>query len=144
MISIDRSRQKRIQEFLRRGMAPIALAAMVVFAGVTWMSPRIAVAAPKSLPGVIDAGDSTDSVDPPSGKKVVAGKINLNTATPEQLVLLPGVGPSKAERVVAWRGKYGPFKRVADLRKVKGFGYKTLKRLEPLLDVKGDTTLALQ
>ena len=52
------------------------------------------------------------------------------------------VEPSKAERVVAWRGKHGPFKRTADLRKVKGFGYKTLKKLEPYLDVKGDSTLA--
>ena len=52
------------------------------------------------------------------------------------------VGPSKAERIVVWRKKNGGFKRVADLRRVKGFGYKTFKRLEPFLDVTGETTLA--
>ncbi|HSR99290.1 MAG TPA: helix-hairpin-helix domain-containing protein [Kofleriaceae bacterium] len=70
------------------------------------------------------------------------GKLNLNTANEEQLMLLPTVGPAKAERIVTWRKKNGAFKRVADLRRVKGFGYKTFKKLEPFLDIKGDTTLA--
>ena len=62
--------------------------------------------------------------------------------TEEQLMLLPTVGPAKAERIVAWRKRNGAFKRPADLRRVKGFGYKTFKRLEPYLDVKGESTLA--
>ncbi len=72
----------------------------------------------------------------------ITGKLNLNTATEEQLMLLPTVGSSEAERIVTWRKKNGGFKRTADLRRVKGFGYKTFKKLEPFLDIKGDTTLA--
>ena len=72
----------------------------------------------------------------------LAGKLNLNVATADQLMLLPTVGPSKAERIITWRKKNGGFKRIADLRRVKGFGYKTYKRLEPFLDISGDTTLA--
>ena len=79
---------------------------------------------------------------PKAPKKELSGKLNLNTATEAQLQMLPGVGPAKAERVVTWRKKNGGFKRVADLRKVKGFGYKSLKKLEAFLDVKGETTLA--
>ena len=78
---------------------------------------------------------------PKTAKQPVAGKLNLNTATEDQLRMLPTVGPSKAERIVTWRKKNGGFKRIADLRRVKGFGYKTFKRLEPLLEVKGETTL---
>jgi competence ComEA-like helix-hairpin-helix protein len=87
-----------------------------------------------------------DGVDEPPAKKAnrkqITGKLNLNTATEDQLQLLPTVGPSKAERIVAWRKKNGGFKRTADLRHVKGFGYKTFKKLEPYLDIKGETTLA--
>ena len=49
---------------------------------------------------------------------------------------------AKAERIVDWRKKNGGFKRTLDLRRVKGFGYKSFKKLEPYLDIKGDTTLA--
>jgi competence ComEA-like helix-hairpin-helix protein len=71
----------------------------------------------------------------------VTGVVNLNEATEEQLMLLPSVGPLEAERIVAWRTKHS-FKRTSDLRRVKGFGHKTFKKLEPFLDIKGDTTLA--
>jgi competence protein ComEA len=98
-----------------------------------------------------DAGSASDEPDrEKSGTKrsrgpaTITGKLNLNTATEEQLMLLPTVGPSKAERIITWRKKNGAFKRVADLRRVKGFGYKTFKRLEPYLDITGETTLAVQ
>ena len=89
-------------------------------------------------------GDPGDEAPAKKGasRKQITGKLNLNTATEEQLMLLPTVGPAKAERVVTWRKKNGGFKRIADLRRVKGFGYKTFKKLEPFLDIKGDTTLA--
>jgi competence ComEA-like helix-hairpin-helix protein len=58
--------------------------------------------------------------------------IDPNRATAEELELLPGVGPSLAKRIVAERAA-GPFKGPRDLRRVKGIGEKTLKRLEPWL-----------
>jgi len=105
-------------------------------------APAAPAAAPAS-PGAprAAASDPGEHGAPRPAKKQVAGKLNLNTATEEQLMLLPTVGPSKAERIVTWRKKNGGFKRVADLRRVKGFGYKTFKRLEPFLDITGDTTL---
>jgi competence ComEA-like helix-hairpin-helix protein len=71
----------------------------------------------------------------------VTGKLNLNDATMDQLMLLPGVGPVEVERIISWRKQHGGFKRTSDLRRVKGFGYKTYKKLEPFLDIKGPTTL---
>jgi competence ComEA-like helix-hairpin-helix protein len=118
--------------------------------GGSWT--RSAVAAPTTTPQQAVTRTSAaaprpgDPLDEPPAKKSnhkeITGKLNLNTATEEQLMLLPTVGPSKAERIVTWRKKNGGFKRTADLRRVKGFGYKTFKKLEPFLDIKGDTTLA--
>ena len=85
--------------------------------------------------------DAEPHIAKKSSRKELTGKLNLNTAPEDQLMLLPAVGPAKAERIVAWRKKNGSFKRIADLRHVKGFGYKSFKKLEPFLDIKGDTTL---
>jgi len=134
---------------LGRRLAPLAAIALLIAAmGGTWT--RAASAAPTpaqavTRPSAVTARPGNDPDEPPakkSGHKQISGKLNLNTANEEQLQLLPTVGPAKAERIVAWRTKNGGFKRVADLRRVKGFGYKTFKKLEPFLDIKGDTTLA--
>lgn len=58
-----------------------------------------------------------------------ATRVNLNTATSEDLAGLPGIGPSYARRIVEYREKNGPFKRVEDLLNVQGIGEKTLERI---------------
>ena len=109
-------------------------------------APHQAVTRPSGPQATSGAQGPSDDVEEPPAKKSshkqLSGKLNLNTANEDQLMLLPTVGPAKAERIVTWRKKNGAFKRVADLRRVKGFGYKTFKKLEPFLDIKGDTTLA--
>ncbi len=62
-------------------------------------------------------------------------RMNLNLATASQLERLPRIGPKMAARILAYREAHGPFKRVADLVRVRGIGEKTLARLEPLLFV---------
>lgn len=105
--------------------------------GTVVASPGLASARGSATP------DATSAATPMRvGRKLVTGKLNLNTATEEQLMLLPSIGPSKAERIVAWRKRNGGFKRIADLRRVKGFGYKTFKKLEPYLDIQGESTIA--
>ena len=130
---------------IARRLAPLAaLATLVAAMGGTWAVSRPAYAAPASAAASgAQASEPTEHAPTKtkSSRKQLAGKLNLNTATEEQLLMLPMVGPAKAERIVAWRKKNGGFKRVADLRHVKGFGYKSFKRLEPFLDIKGDKTL---
>lgn len=125
---------------LRRAAITIA-GLFVLFLAMegTWMTS--ATAAPPANQLAVKATADEDPAPPPK-KRPVTGKLNLNTATEAQLMMLPSVGPSKAERIVTWRKKNGGFKRTADLRRVKGFGYKTYKKLEPLLAVTGETTLA--
>ena len=137
---------------IRRLLAIVALCALIGTATATRLTAAPASAGPPTKARVAEAesAKAKPAAEPDAkkaapkkskSKQSLSGKLNLNTATDEQLQMLPGVGPSKAERVLAWRKKNGAFKRVADLRKVKGFGYKTLKKLEPYLDIKGDTTL---
>lgn len=51
-----------------------------------------------------------------------AQPVNLNSATAEQLDALPGIGPSTARAIVAWRQQHGRFTKVDDLLKVRGIG----------------------
>jgi len=58
------------------------------------------------------------------------GKIDLNTATAEELTAIPGIGPAKAAAIVAHRDAKGPFTSIHDLDAVPGIGPATLKQLE--------------
>jgi competence ComEA-like helix-hairpin-helix protein len=61
--------------------------------------------------------------------------ISLNTASADELVLLPGIGRTYAERIVQYRREHGPFHSIDELTRVKGIGKKTLDRIRVYLDL---------
>lgn len=69
-----------------------------------------------------------------SSAKPAAGPVDLNTATEEQLVALPGVGKATAKKIIAGR----PFSSVSDLSRV-GVPAKTITQLTPLVTVSTNT-----
>jgi competence protein ComEA len=79
---------------------------------------------------VVVAGDA---VAP--GATVPAGPVNVNTATADQLDVLPGVGPTTAAAIVAHREQHGPFQSIDQLGDVHGIGPAKLEALRGLVTV---------
>jgi competence protein ComEA len=70
-----------------------------------------------------------------------SAQVNINTATVQELQLLPRVGPALAQRIVDFRSANGPFKAPEELTRVKGIGEKSFSGLAPYVSVSGATTL---
>lgn len=85
------------------------------------LAAATAVAAQQPKP----AGDAARAAKPASTPIV-----NINTATAAEFEALPGVGPKMAARIVEYRQKNGPFKKVEELMNVRGLGEKNFLKLK--------------
>ena len=72
---------------------------------------------------------------PPEPDTTSPGPVDINRATAEQLRALPGIGPTMALRIVAHREARGRYRKLEDLKEVKGIGDKTLERLRPYIKI---------
>ena len=72
------------------------------------------------------------------------GVVNVNTATAEELEMLPGIGPSKARAILEARQQKGRFQSLDELEEVKGIGRSTVEQLRPYATVSGRTGAAPQ
>ena len=68
--------------------------------------------------------------------------VNLNTATKDELVALPGIGPAKAQAILDYRSKNGAFKSIEELKDVKGIGAKRYEKIKSELTVVGASAKA--
>jgi competence protein ComEA len=62
-------------------------------------------------------------------EKTATHRVNLNTATSEELQQVRGIGPSTAQKILQARKPYGAFKSVDDLQVIQGTGPKRLKKM---------------
>lgn len=119
----------------RADLDAVNLAAPLVDAAQVYVPKRGEIAkrqVPRPVPGV-NLPTSTDrgTVTDPS----VAQLLDLNTATEQILDTLPGVGPSTARAIIAYRLQHGPFASVDDLLNVRGIGPVKLDALRGLVRV---------
>ncbi len=66
-------------------------------------------------------------------KTAPTAPIDINVANEEALIRLPGIGKVTARRIVVYRQQHGRFRRLQDLRKVRGIGPKVLEKIAPLI-----------
>ena len=64
-----------------------------------------------------------------------AEKININSATSEQLQAIPGIGPATAKAILEYRAKVGKFNKIDEIINVKGIGEKKFQKIKDRLAV---------
>lgn len=79
-------------------------------------------------------GQTTSS--PATSADPLVDKVDLNSADEAKLTTLPGIGPSKAQAIIAYREESGPYKTIEDLKNVSGIGDKTFEKLKDKIMVK--------
>lgn len=68
-------------------------------------------------------------------EKITAGTININAAAASELMRLPGVGQSTAEKIVNYRNSYGGFMTIEEIMNVPGIGEKTFEKMKQYITV---------
>ena len=69
----------------------------------------------------------------PPPRRAVTFPLDINSARIEELMALPGIGETLAQRMVEYRKSHGGFRSVDELRKVRGIGEKRMEQLRPLV-----------
>ena len=112
------------------------------------LAPSASALASGSSSAALPPASSASASAPPGGDGSPAGsassvapassKVVLNTATAAELDKLPGIGPSKAQKIVELRDKLGRFKRLEDLYRIKGIKRRFIERIRPLVVLDAD------
>ena len=82
------------------------------------------------------AADSSDTQT--ATQSVLGKKMNINTATAEELDALPGIGPVLAQRIIDYRQENGAFSDASELARVTGIGEKKLNEIIELITVEDE------
>ncbi len=80
-------------------------------------------------------GENDVSNDKSSGSNAANGKININTATKEELDTLPGIGEVTAQRIIDFREQHGNFQKIEDIMNVSRIGPKLFEQIKDKITV---------
>ena len=71
----------------------------------------------------------------PATEESVAEKIDLNSATLQELTVLPGIGTALAKEVLSFRDMHGPFSKISDIMQIHGIGKHTFERIKDKITI---------
>ncbi len=138
---------KRLSEyfaFTKNEQKVFLFLSLVLMAGVAVKAYKVYIVPPSAPNFNYSVSDSIftarslslthDSLAADSGT-VSAKKININSASKTELMLLPGIGETMAERIMLHRDEKGKFKTINELRTIKGIGEKKFEKLKPHIEV---------
>lgn len=91
----------------------------------------VAVVRADTVPSDSAMGKSPEQEQNPRNQR-----INVNTADRQTLESLPGIGPTYARRIIDYRKKNGGFKRIEELKNIRGIAQKRLDKLKPFIKLK--------
>lgn len=119
----------------------------IIIALALWSAPRSPLPpanTTSTAPQSIQTHSRTDHPKSTQAKKPIAEsiatKININTATQQELQALPRIGPTLSQRIIDYRQDNGPFQTIKQLDNVKGIGPKTLEALTPFITTQPTTS----
>ncbi len=82
-----------------------------------------------------DEESGFDVISEGTPASITADQVNINIASVEELDQLPDIGPTIAQRIVAYREQYGPFASIEDIVNVSGIGQATYNQIKDLITV---------
>lgn len=125
---------------IARTLRWVTLLAATLVTTAAWADPPRAPSAPSATTATTAAARATPrtAADAPASE----GVVNINTATAEELVRIPGIGPARAAAIVQLRERAHRFNHTEDLLRVRGIGRVGFRRMRPYLALTGDTTLS--
>ena len=86
-----------------------------------------------SCPSLINDTCITEVITNSEGNIVSTGKVSLNSALLEELTSLPGIGESKAIKIIEYRNENNGFKSVEEIKNVKGIGSSIYEKIKDYL-----------
>lgn len=128
---IDNRPYKSVDELTKAGLSKKAIDKLRPMVTVGSAAPAAAppAAASKTAPA---AAKAKTAAEKPAAAKLAPGqKVNINTATKDQLVALPGIGPAKAQAIIDGR----PYKTTEDIMKVKGIKQRLYNKIKDFITV---------